>query len=799
MAGVKSFGITGVAASLQFAKAGPQIVASSGSFLINQADGATPTDLTARNINAVSNFVLTTNGGQLIINGLTVMQKTAAGYPQIPGTGTLLIPTGNTAARPFLGVVGMIRVNTQSAPVVEYYNGTAWSPLAAGAAPTLDTIFPATSPGNIIYASGSDLWLQGSPGSGSGVQPFSNNLTALAAKSSTGVLVQTGASTYSSVSITGTSGNIVVGNGDGVAGNPTINLATVTDTGTGTFLKLTRDTFGRISGTTAVTASDINGLISGTYVLKTGDTMSGSLTFTGGAIVTGLPSPTGGSDAANKAYVDSVATGISSWKIAVIVATTVNITLSGAQTIDSIAVVAGNRVLVKNQISTPDNGIYVVAAGAWARSTDANTPVLLDGAAVYVQQGTTFGDTAWVETATITSIGVSPVIWAQFGAGATYSAGTGLTLTGNTFSVNLGAGIGQIPAGNVGIDLFDTVTGALILTTDGSTRSTLVGSQIYLLLDPANNALQQSSTGLLAQLATTSQLGVASFNTTSFSVTSGAVTLKTVDVPHGGTGATSFTTGDILYGNGTSPIQATSGLTFNGTDTIQVGGASGLSIQGNNSADSILTVLGTNGNLQLIPNGTGAVIAGPLASDGLVQSEAGHALVVTGNTTLTLNSVTGALTLGVSSGTSSSTKVEVTGPTASDYATNLNATSLVNKFYVDAAISGGVTSGSLKGYAATVSLAATGTTNIGAVLPTGAIVVSVKVSVTSVDTGTGTLSVGVSGTVAAYMTTTENNPQVLGIYIAETYTSNSGVQVIATVAGSPVSGSASVLVEYLVP
>lgn len=83
-------------------------------------------------------------------------------------------------------------------------------------------------------------------------------------------------------------------------------------------------------------------------------------------------------------------------KESVIAATTANITLSAPQTIDGIAVVAGNRVLVKNQAAGAENGIYVVAAGAWTRATDAVTGTLSSGATVPVTSGTVNNDTEWM-------------------------------------------------------------------------------------------------------------------------------------------------------------------------------------------------------------------------------------------------------------------------------------------------------------------------------------------------------------------------------------------------------------------
>ena len=153
------------------------------------------------------------------------------------------------------------------------------------------------------------------------------------------------------------------------------------------------------------------------------------------SVVTLPNAPTASTDAVNKVYVDNFVAGIS-WKEPVLVATTANITLSGTQTIDSVAVVAGDRVLVKNQSTAADNGIYVVASGAWTRAVGADDYAEYEGAVVFVISGSGNAGTTWYCSAQPGgTLGVTALNWFSLSISLTYTAGTGLTLTGTQFSI----------------------------------------------------------------------------------------------------------------------------------------------------------------------------------------------------------------------------------------------------------------------------------------------------------------------------------------------------------------------------
>jgi len=180
--------------------------------------------------------------------------------------------------------------------------------------------------------------------------------------------------------------------------------------------------------------------------------------------ISGALDPSAAQDYATKNYVDQVAQGLKT-KQSVKAATINNITLSGTQTVDGVTLAVNDRVLVKNQSTANQNGLYSVQSGAWARTLDADTWDELVGAYVFVEQGTTNADTGWVCTSDAGgTLGTTAVNFAQFSGAGTYTAGNGLTLTGSQFSANLHASGGlEIATGAIAIKISGTT-----LTKDSS-------------------------------------------------------------------------------------------------------------------------------------------------------------------------------------------------------------------------------------------------------------------------------------------------------------------------------------------
>lgn len=194
--------------------------------------------------------------------------------------------------------------------------------------------------------------------------------------------------------------------------------------------------------------------------------------------ITGLKDPTDAQDAATKAYVDATSQGLDV-KQSVRAATTANITLTGTKTVDGISLVAGNRILVKNQTSASANGIYVVASGAWSRATDADTSAkVTPGMFTFVEEGTANADSGWVLTTDgPVDLGTTDLDFAQFSGAGQITAGDGLTKTGNV--LNVGGTADRITVGADAVDIASTYVGQSSITTLGTiTTGTWNGTDI---------------------------------------------------------------------------------------------------------------------------------------------------------------------------------------------------------------------------------------------------------------------------------------------------------------------------------
>ena len=183
-----------------------------------------------------------------------------------------------------------------------------------------------------------------------------------------------------------------------------------------------------------------------------------------------VATPTLDNHAANKSYVDNVASGLDV-KDSVRAASTATLTVSGpGATIDGVTMVAGDRVLLKNQSTGSENGIYLWtgAASAMTRATDMDGSDEFVGAFFFVEEGTVNSDQGFVcSTNGAITVGSTAIAFTQFTGTGQLTAGNGLSKSGNTFNANVDNVYVKID-GSDNLTVKGTTTTGQVLRSDGS-------------------------------------------------------------------------------------------------------------------------------------------------------------------------------------------------------------------------------------------------------------------------------------------------------------------------------------------
>ena len=299
---------------------------------------------------------------------------------------------------------------------------------------------------------------------------------------------------------------------------------------------------------------------------------------------------TNATDAATKAYVDNAVQGLS-WKTSANLLASSNVALtgtSGTLVIDGHTALSsasnGYRILLTGQTTSSQNGIYTYSdAGSGytlARSADADVYTELIGATIFIEEGTTYGKTSWLQSNTyITSF--SGQTWVQIAGAGAYTAGNGLTSTGTTFDVGT-ASSSRIVVNADNIDLA-TVSQTNTTGTAGTSFAQTVNVDSYGRVTGVVTASVQD--------ATTTQKGIASFDTADFSVTSGAVTIKTGGIDN--TQLANSTISGVALGSNLYALSAGTGLSIS-TTTYNGSAAATISLAGSPAQKYSSTITGDN-------------------------------------------------------------------------------------------------------------------------------------------------------------------------------------------------------------
>jgi len=364
----------------------------------------------------------------------------------------------NLASAPSSPGVGRIYYNTTS-NAAQVWNGVAWVTISDA---WLSSVTP-TAPITATISGGvATIGITAATGSAAGSMSAADKAKLDAA---------TNVNTASTLVFRDTSGNFSAGTiTAALAGNASSATNASNLNGQAPSYYLSR---ANMTGTqVASTISDLQTVVT-SYTLDTFAAPLANVSMNANKIIN-VADPTNAQDAATKNYVDSVAQGLVV-KEAVEAASTANVTISGPGTaIDGYTLATGDRVLLKNQTTASENGIYIFngSASAMTRAPDAATNAdIVSGMFTFVENGTANATTSWIlTTPDPITVGTTALTFAQFSGAGTYTAGAGLTLSGTTFAVGAGPGITvnastvQISAsysGQTSITTLGTITGGV--------------------------------------------------------------------------------------------------------------------------------------------------------------------------------------------------------------------------------------------------------------------------------------------------------------------------------------------------
>ena len=450
-------------------------------------------------------------------------------------------------------------------------------------------------------------------------------------------------------------GNSSLTNSSVTIGSSSLSLGGTLTTLAGVTISGSTNTLSNI-GNSSLTNSSVT---VGTTTIALG---ASSLTLGGLTSVTVTQDPVAALDLATKQYVDNVAQGLDA-KASCVYTTTGNITLSGLGTQAGgdwgSSLTSGDRILVKNQSSSQFNGIYVASASGWTRSLDMDVWSEVPSSFTFIEDGVSFADTGWVCISNKTgTIDVTPMTWVQFSGAGTYTAGTGLTLTGTQFSITNTAVTAAAYGSASSVGTF-TVNAQGQLTLAGNTSIAIAASQItsgILGGVYGGTGVNNGSNTLTLSGSYTLNQSVASgasptFAGTNFSsIPNGALLNSTISGISLGSNLATLTIGTSL-----------SGTSYNGSGAITIALAStGVSANSYGSASAVATfTVNAQGQLTAASSTTISIapsqINATIPNSGLTNSSVtinGNSVSLGGSTTITAVSPY-ALTIGTGlSGTS---------------------------------------------------------------------------------------------------------------------------------------------------